>query len=233
MEVLNAISLHGRLVGSWPQVASIKAVSVQQALIEHWKDVGLPDYVQFDNDTVFQGPHQHADVISRVMRLCLSLEVVPVFAPPREVGFQASIEHYNGLWQTKVWVRFEHTSLHALQTQSRKYVCAHRNHTAKYRDKAPHRHNFPDTWQLDMQKHPADYRGARLVFIRRTNQIGSVTLLGNSFAVDSSWTGRLVRCEVLLHKQIIRFYRLRRNAPDEQPLLKEVAYKLPRRSFRE
>jgi hypothetical protein len=50
----------------------------------------------FDNDTRFQGPHQFPDAIGRVARLCLSLDIVPVFAPVHEHGFQAAIEAFNG-----------------------------------------------------------------------------------------------------------------------------------------
>ena len=94
LEVLNAVSLHGGLVGSWPHAGAVTAAWVVEALIEHWRGVGLPSYAQFDNDTIFTGPHTHPDTIGRVMRLCLSLGVVPVFAPPRETGFQAMIENY-------------------------------------------------------------------------------------------------------------------------------------------
>ena len=95
-----------------------------EALVEHWRAVGLPAYAQFDNDTIFQGPHQHPDVVGRVMRLCLGLGVVPVFAPPREPGFQAAIENYNGRWQAKVWARFAHESLEGLLARSGRYVAA-------------------------------------------------------------------------------------------------------------
>lgn len=229
VEVLNTVSLHGGLVASWPQAASVTARSVQKALIDHWRHQGLPTYAQFDNDTVFQGPHHHPDVIGRVMRLCLSLGVVPVFVPPRETGFQASIENYNGKWQAKVWARFEHESLSALQAQSVKYVTAHRRRTAVRRESAPSRDVFPKGWRLDLQAHPQ----RRIVFIRRTNATGEVTVLGHTFRVDPHWTGRLVRCEILLSKKKIRFFQLRRRAPNEQPLLNEVAYFLPRRPFHE
>ncbi len=229
VEVLNAVSLHGGLVASWPQAASVTARSVQKALIAHWRRCGLPAYAQFDNDTVFQGPHHHPDVIGRVTRLCLSLGVVPVFAPPQETGFQASIENYNGKWQAKVWARFEHLSLAALQTQSVKYVIAHRRRTVARRESAPSRNAFPKGWQLDLQTHPQ----GRIIFIRRTNASGKVTLLGHTFLVDPHWTGRLVRCEVLLSKGKIRFFQLRRRAPQEQPLLNEATYHLPKRRFHE
>lgn len=94
VQVLTAISLHGALPGSWPQVA-ISAKFAGQALLGHWSAFGCPAYAQFDNDTRFQGAHQHPDTIGRVSRLCLSLGIVPVFVPPRETGFQAAIESLN------------------------------------------------------------------------------------------------------------------------------------------
>ncbi len=233
VEVLNVVSLHGGLVSSWPEEAAITAKKTVVALVAHWRAWGLPHYAQFDNGTVFQGPHQHKAVVSRVMRLCLSLGVVPVFAPPAEKGFQAAIEGYNGLWQAKVWARFEHASLDALQGQSACYVSAHRHRTRQRRDAAPERRAFPASWELHWQDHPADYPGACLVFIRRTTQAGQTTVLGHRFVVDDKWVGRLVRCEVWLGEGVLRFYRLRRQAPAEQALLREVAYELPRRRFRE
>ena len=89
--------------------------------------MGLPGYAQFDNDTIFQGPPQHKDVIGRVMKACLGLGVVPVFAPPPETGFQASIEAYNGRWQAKVWARFVQGSLEDVQARSGRFVAAARD----------------------------------------------------------------------------------------------------------
>jgi hypothetical protein len=73
----------------------------------------------------------------------------------------------------------------------------------------------------------------RIIFLRWTNDRGQVTLLGRTFDVAPTWPHRLVRCEVLLDEQCIRFYSLRRRAPADQPLLNIVAYRLPRRPFRE
>jgi hypothetical protein len=228
VEVLNGISLHGGLVVSWP-MATITARATTQALIEHWRVVGLPAYAQFDNDTIFQGPHQHADVVGRVMRLCLSLGVVPVFAPPRETGFQAAIENFNGRWQAKVWARFEYDSLNSVQAQSGKFVAASRQRAAARIEAAPARRPFPKRWKLDLQAQP---RG-RIIFLRRTTAQGIVELLGHRFEVDVSWPHRLVRAEVDLDAGRIRFFALRRREPNHQPLLREVAYTLPRRRFQE
>jgi transposase len=228
VEVLNATSLHGGLVASWP-MGVVTAKAAVEALLEHWRAVGLPDYAQFDNDTIFQGPHQHKDVVGRVARTCLGLGVVPVFAPPREPGFQAAIESYNGRWQAKVWARFTHESLEGLRAQSARYVAASRLRAAARIEAAPTRRPFPQDWAPDLQATP---RG-RIIYLRRTGATGGVELLGRSFEVDATWPHRLVRAEVDLDAGQIRFYALRRRDPAHQPLLREVAYKLPRRRFRE
>ena len=228
LEILTGISLHGGLIGAWPGPL-FTAVATLATLLDHWQAVGLPSYAQFDNDTRFQGPHQHRDVVSRVMRLCLSLGVTPVFAPLREHGFQNAIESLNGRWQAKVWSRFHHESLAALCAQSARFVRATRVRRAARLAAAPPRPTIPATWQLDLQALPS----GRLVFLRRTNDAGAVTLLGHTFPLDSLWPHRLVRCEVQLDLGRIHFYRLRRQQPQDQPLICEHPYALPRRRFKE
>ena len=191
--------------------------------------MGLPDYAQFDNDTRFQGPHQHPDVISRVMRACLQLHVVPVFAPPREHGFQNRLENFNGRWQSKVWARFHHDSLQALQQCSARYITAARVQVSARTEGTPTRRPLPAGFVPDLQAPP---RGC-VVFLRRTTDTGTVSLLQHTFVVDPAWPHRLLRCEVDLDAHCIRFYRLRRRAPTAQPLVREVAYRLPIRRFKE
>jgi putative transposase len=167
VEVLNAISLHGGLIGSWPW-QSVKASCVSKNLIEHWSAFGCPDYVQFDNGTIFQGPHHYPDVVSSVMRLCLSLGVAPVFAPPRESGFQAAVESLNNRWQRKVWERFHYETLESLEMQSDRYVAAVRRKSILRREAAPERHPIPGDWKLDLQARPE----GKIVFLRRTSELG-------------------------------------------------------------
>ncbi len=228
VDVLNGISLHGTLPVSWP-MEMVSAKGSVMSLIEHWQQVGLPIYAQFDNDTRFQGAHHHRDSISRVMRLCVSLGVTPVFVPPRERGFQASIENYNGRWQTKVWSRFQHANIEELVARSDRYVAAYRKRVKQKIEAAPPRRPFPKEWHLDLQAQP---RG-RLVYLRRTSEKGSVFMLGRTLEVDKKWQHRLVRCEVDLETERIRFYTLRRRDPHKQPCLGETPYKLLNKPFHE
>jgi hypothetical protein len=56
-------------------------------------------------------------------------------------------------------------------------------------------------------------------------------LLNRRFELDIQWLNRLVRAEVDLDGGVVRFYRLRRREPADQPLLKRVTYRLPDRRF--
>jgi transposase len=229
IEVLNGVSLHGGLVVSWPTVSPVTAEMTVQSLVEHWRLVGLPGYAQFDNDMIFQGTHRYPDALGRIIRLCLSLDVVPVFVPPRETGFQAMIESYNGWWQAKVWSRFQHANLADLQGHSQKYVQALIKQRAARLDTAPDRRAFPTLWKLELKKRP---RG-RLVYLRRSNGLSEVILLGRTWQLGQVWPNRLVRCEVDLDHDKLRFFTLRRKEPSSQPQILEVDYRLPARGFQD
>lgn len=226
IQVFTTRSLWSALAGAWPaQVAS--TTFILQALQVHWRAHGLPGYAQFDNDVRFQGGHNHPDVVGRVMRLCLALGVTPVFAPPLEMGFQAAIENFNGLWQQKVWSRFYHENVPALAAASQRFIQAYEHRLARHQEQVPQRKPFPKEWTPNFQDPP---RG-QIIYLRRTNAAGAVSILGHAYVVDPLWQHRLTRCEVDLDQKEIRFFRLRRKEPQQQPLIKVIAYELPLRRF--
>ena len=228
VSVLTGIALHGGQADAWPEL-KISARGVVERLLRRFAALGHPHYAQFDNDTVFQGPHQHPDSFGRVTRLCLALEITPVFAPPREPGFQNPIEHFNGLWQAKVWQRFQFPSLRHLQRHSVRYVAAHRERSARRAEAAPPRRRSPQPFRLDLR---APLRG-RVIFLRRTDAGGWLRLLGHRFPIESLWARRLVRCEVDFSSQRLECFGLRRRDPTDQPLLASFAYRTPHRKFRD
>lgn len=175
----------------------------------------------------FQGAHQFPDTFGRVTRWCLALGVTPVFVPPREPGFQNAIKSFNALWQAKVWQRFRYPDLPALQAQSARYVSAHRARSAPRREAAPPRRIFPRGGAPDPQ---APLSG-RVIYLRRSDEDGRVSVLGHRFMISSHWVHRLVRCEVDLDEGCIAFYALRRRDPTDQPLLAKRAYRTPHRPF--
>ena len=226
VEVLTGIALHSGLCAAWP-MSGVSAKNTVGCLLDHWRQLGLPSYAKFDNDTRFQGAHHHKDTFGRVTRLCLALGVMPVFAPPQEPGFQAEAEAFNGRWQAKVWNRFEHESLSALIERSKRFVVAARLKVSSRVESAPPRRPVPDGWALDLRQ---PLQGT-VTFLRRTDERGTVSMLGQTFPVDSKWQHRLVRAEVDLGVGHIHFFALRRRKPCSQPLLRDVPYVVPTKRF--
>ena len=211
VDVFNAISLYGSLAQSWPAKAWSTA-GVLAVLPPHWQKCGLPCYVQFDNDTRFQGPHTAAGKLGRVVHLCLCLGVIPVFAPPRETGFQAKIESFNHLWQAKVWRRHHFLCATQVRRQSSRFITAHRLRHFERIEAAPLRLPGPLVT-------PRDFTSGRIIFLRRTDGLGAVTLLQQTVRAARHWPHRLVRCELNPLTGRLQIYALRRRQPDWQPLL--------------
>jgi hypothetical protein len=229
IEVLTGLALHAGLPDAWP-TPGVTTARVLPALQGRWGALGVPAFAQFDNDLCFQGAHHLPDVIGRIVRFCLQLGCVPVFTPVKDPSFQAALENFNGRWQAKVWHRFHHGSLRALQRRSAAYIAAARQRGSARAAEAPTRRPVPATWQFDPTRPP---RG-QVLYLRRTDAQGAVPLLGHVFPVDRHWLHRLVRAEVTLPGGPIRFFALRRRAPENQPLLREAHYELPehRRALR-
>jgi len=226
IEVLTGKALWGPAAVAWP-MSGVTAHTVLEHVLPYWRRYGLPHFAQFDNDTRFQGGHNHPDVLGRVVRVCLSLGITPIFVPTREHGFQAVIEHFNGLWQAKVWQRFHHADLAMVQNRSEQFLAAYCRRMAQRTEHSPPRRPFPTDWSLNLQARP----GGQVIYLRRTDAQGHVSLLGRSFLVDPVWPHRLLRCEVDFEHHQIRCYRLRRREPDQQPLVKTIEYVFPKKRF--
>lgn len=227
VQVLNAISLHGGVVGSYP-LSRMTAENTVRKMIDFWKEVGLPDYAQFDNSMVFQGG-MLPDTLGKVIRCCLSLNVIPVFVPPRETGFQASIESYNGRWQRGVWQRFHFENRADVQRQSEKYVEAVRRKNQERCKEAPTRETFPKNWKLEYSIKPK----GKVIFIRRTTNDEYVETMGHWWKVKGAGEHKLIRAEVDLTKNKIDFYKIRRREPTKHEKIATAKYIFPNKKFNE
>jgi hypothetical protein len=111
-------------------------------VLEHvwpdWRRHGLPYVAPFDNDTWFQDGHHHPDGRGRIVRVCLSVGITPIFVLPRALGFQAGIEHCNGLWQAKGWQRFHQVDLAMVQSRSEQVLAASCRRIAPRTEPSPH-----------------------------------------------------------------------------------------------
>ena len=226
LDVLTTRALGGSVGGAWVSAAR-RARGLCARRETHWRQHGGPAYAQFDNDARFQGTPTHPDVLGQVIRCCLSLGVTPVFAPPREHGPQTLKESFNPLWPQKVWHRFHHADPAAFPATRDRFVAADQQRRAAREDQSPVRRAFPKRGRLDLPSRP---RGT-VIYLRRTDAAGAIRVLGHRGEVDALWAHRLVRAAVDLDAHQIRGYKLRRRAPEEQPLAKTFKYVFPKKYF--
>lgn len=214
VEVLNCLSLWESLPGSHP-ASRITTAETMQWLQGHWRANGRPHYVQFDNDTIFPGAHAQRDYLGRLVHWCLCVDVIPVFTPPLEKGFQAPVEGYNRRWQERVWQRWRHPSLAKLRERSDAFVEA-------FTQRKRRNLGLRQSW-IEPAREPV---ANQVVLLRRLNEAGALTLCAQRLRISRAWAHRLVRCEIDVTTQMARFYRLSRRDPHYQTHLAKRKIKL-------
>lgn len=80
---------------------------IANGFIKTWKHLGVPDFLQMDNELSFRGSNRYPRSFGIVIRLCLSLGVQPVFIPVGEPWRNGQIESFQNLFD-KVFFRSQH-----------------------------------------------------------------------------------------------------------------------------
>lgn len=101
---------------------------VASSLLKCWKAIGLPDFLQLDNELSFRGSNRHPRSPGLVIRLCLSFGVQPVFIPIGEPWRNGTIEKFNDTYNKKFFRRQWFASYAMLKRQSKNFQRFHNKH---------------------------------------------------------------------------------------------------------
>lgn len=104
--------------------------AVIEALWASWCRLGLPRYVQVDNEWVFFGSPAHPRGMGNLIRLCLPLGIEPVFIPMNEPWRNGVVEKFNDHWQQKFIRRTPMMSSLELKEHS---LAFEQRHNSRYR----------------------------------------------------------------------------------------------------
>lgn len=107
-----------------------KGSSACDSLIRFWKTIGIPDFLQMDNELSFWDSLKYPGAVGKVIRLCLLLGITPVFIPQSEPWRNGVIERFNGTMQEHL-LKHEYNSIHQLQKASAQFDEIH-NQTHHY-----------------------------------------------------------------------------------------------------
>jgi len=68
--------------------------SLAEGLIETWKKLGIPDFLQMENKLSLRGSNLYPHSLGLVLRLCLLLKIQPIFIPQGEPWRNGEIESF-------------------------------------------------------------------------------------------------------------------------------------------
>jgi len=101
---------------------------VAASLLRCWKAMGLPDFLQLDNELSFRGSNKYPRSPGLLIRLCLHFGVQPVFIPIGEPWRNGAIESFNDTYNKKFFRRQWFPSYAALKRQSKNFQRFHNKH---------------------------------------------------------------------------------------------------------
>ena len=101
---------------------------IASSLLRCWKAVGLPDFLQLDNELSFRGSNRHPRSPGLLIRLCLHFGVQPVFIPIGEPWRNGVIEKFNDTYNKNFFRRQWFASYSMLKRQSKNFQRFHNKH---------------------------------------------------------------------------------------------------------
>lgn len=195
-------------------------------LVRAWQRLGIPTVVQFDNGREFAGWKTASHSLSRVIRLCLRLEVEVLFIPEGKPWYNGSVEQFNGWFQPlllkrttyrrAVDVRRQVTRL--MTTVNEEHVHVHLGHrTAVAYRRGRQLRTLPLDCLLHQEKLPVSI--GKVSFIRLVKSNGTVNLLSQHFTLGCRLKFQYIKVTLYTKLHLLKFYHKGR-------LIKKVPYKL-------
>ncbi len=183
-------------------------------LLRCWKVMGLPDFLQLDNELSFRGSNRYPRSIGLVARLCLFYEVTPVFIPLGEPWRNAVIEHFNDTYNRKFFRRQWFPSYAVLKRQSKNFQRFHNKHHrySCLKGRAPmefiqQRQYRPVTLAPNTKLPRLDYvPDGKIVLIRFIRSDRKLDIFGEKFQVPTDLVYSYVKAVILTKNHTLLVY---------------------------
>jgi transposase InsO family protein len=180
---------------------------------ECWKNLGLPEQVQFDNAREFVGWGPAARYLSRVLRLCLRFGVEVLLIPPGRPQHNGSVEHFNGWFQPRLFQR-HYSRVGALQRELQRLqeTVNHQHVQSRIGGLTPVQHRR----RTKIRKLPPNYvvptaplsiAAGSISFFRQVTAHGNVHLLSQTFYVGKRLKGEYVKVQLDTKRAQLTIYR--------------------------
>lgn len=216
------------------QYADKSAASAQIFLVAAWQTLGLPKFLQIDNEASFCGGHRHPRVFGQVVRLCLHLGVEVVFIPVYSPTKNADIESFNSDWDQAFWQSQRFQDLAHVQQESpifeQWYRTRYEPPALKELTPAQARLDFvpcllPANFDLHQTQQPLPLTAGKIHFIRLVNSQGQINVLNEAWSVSKKLVGQYVWATICTAQQRLSIYHQQSHNTPRQ-LLAEYEYEI-------
>jgi hypothetical protein len=183
----NSIDVVSRYPAGKPSKSKSSADAVD-FLVHTWRELGLSEYIQMDNESCFSGGYKHPGVIGKTVRLALYVGVQPVFSPfyhPKSNGF---VERFHQDYSDFVWKKVHLENLAAVRQRSVLFFPNYRNsrHHSALGGKSPLQVHAVSP----MRKLPADFclpdkfpiTAGQVHFLRAVDKNRNVLILNKTWS---------------------------------------------------
>lgn len=201
-------------------------------LLEAFSILGLPDFLQIDNDAAFTGLGRTKPVFGRVIRLLLYLGIEVIFIPPGEPKRNGVVERVNGLWARAFWDKNHFSSFREVLRKSPKFLAWYQNHKPPSLDgmtvqEASGGQCLRKLRPRQIQQLPEDLplTAGRLHFIRKVDGSGEIDILKEHWRVSKTLAGKYVWATIDLSKKELLIYG-RHSLRTKARLIKQFAYEI-------
>jgi putative transposase len=184
-------------------------------LVSAWQRRGLPAVLQMDNAMTFRGNARYPRSFSLVVKVCLDLDVEPLFVPPAEPWRNGFIENFNGLLVKLLLDREHFADVASLQAGARKLEQAvNTSHRLAALDgqtpnefMADKSRRFPPAHYDRHQRDDLALSKGFISFIRMVRKSGRITLIGDDkFDIDPDLKWHYVLARVDVAAQTLSVY---------------------------
>jgi putative transposase len=205
--------------------------TVRQHFVETWQTLGIPDYLQLDNDAAFCGGYKVPRVFGQTVRLCLYLGIELIFLPVAEPERNGAVEHLNGLWQRAAWNRTRFKTFAAVERTRPKFLqwymtdyCppALAGQTPEQAQHTQVRHCLTKRQATALPAHLPITAG-RIHFLRQVAHNGTISLLNETWRVGRHRGGKYIWATIDTRQQQLDIW-YQASAHKEWQLVKSYPY---------
>jgi hypothetical protein len=228
----HTLNLHTRACTQ--TIATDKSYETVRAHSFHtWKTLGIPQFLQLDNDAAFCGGYKTPHIFGQFVRLCLYLGIELIFLPIAQPKCNGEVEELNGLWGHAFWERRQFTSFAQVCRTSPAFVHWYMTEYAPpFLDNAtPQQAQQHESIRRLTAKQilhlpdPLPITAGRIHFLRQVKPDGTITLLNETWKVRKRLAGKYVWATLITHCRRLEIW-YQRSAHHPWHLLKTCAYEI-------